>query len=162
MARQLLGTAPKPSEATWLGTPAAAGPRQQLSPQAVEARLRRERSRAYVEAMTALDAGGHCCNRAAVDELLRRIGAELPELSVDHHPIGILAECHLGSPFEVHTLDRVGAIITHYRRGESMSPPFERGRSLALHPSYAFVEIYPDKVIPVAATGYVSIAGGRF
>ena len=36
----------------------------------------------------------------------------------------------------------------------------ERGRSLALHPGYAFIEIYVDKLIAVADNGDTSIVKG--
>ncbi len=38
-----------------------------------------------------------------------------------------------------------------------MLPPFERARSLALHPSYALVEVYTDKLRAIARDGTVSV-----
>ena len=131
--------------------------RNRLPPQAVTEILRRRRSQAYVAALAGLDAGSHHCSRDVIDELMRQIESELPALTPEDHLIGVLAKCHLGSPFEVHSLDRTGSIITHYKTHERLPPLFERGRSLALHPAYAFVEIYVDKLVPIQATGHASI-----
>src|SRR5262249_34358958 len=50
-------------------------------------------------------------------------------------PLGLVAECSLGPPYEVHTLDMVGQIVEHYARGQAMPPFFERARRLAAHPA---------------------------
>lgn len=159
MARQLLGTA-LPQDGLALATLTPMQSKLGLSPHALALRLRQPRSKAYVEAMTRLDAGGHCCSRDAIDALIRQIDHEMPEIVIESQPVGILAECYLGNPYEVHTLDRVGKIVTHYKAGEALPSLFERGRALALHPAYAFVEIYTDKLVPVAATGLPSFTAG--
>jgi hypothetical protein len=110
--------------------------------------------------MKKLDAGGHATTREALSALLSAIRSELPELTIEHLPVGIVAKCYLGSPHEVHTLDRDGSIIRHYKTFESLPPLMERGRSLALHPDYAFIEIYVDKLIAVADNGDTSIVKG--
>jgi hypothetical protein len=154
MARQLLVAAlPQADLSAGTRTVTVSQGNVRLSAHALAVRLRQPRSKAYVEAMTRLDAGGHCCSRDAIDALVRQINQEMPEIVIESQPIGILAQCYLGSPYEVHTLDRVGQIVTHYKAGESISPLFDRGRALALHPAYAFVEIYLDKIVPVDATG---------
>lgn len=161
MARAILG-----SGAPALGTPSLTSTRSAgsstnlLSPKAIEDRLRQRRSCAYIEAMKKLDAGGHANTKEALDALLAAIRSELPELTIDHLPFGIVAKCYLGPPHEVHTLDRDGSIIRHYKTFESLPPLMERGRSLALHPGYAFIEIYADKLIAVADNGDTSIVKG--
>ena len=160
MARQLLSGAVPHLDANLLRARSNA-PKISLAPHLLEARLRQQRSPAYVQAMARLDAGGHCCTRDAVEALIRQIELEMPEIVTSDLPIAILAECFLGSPYEVHTLDCVGQIVTHYKSHEVLPANLERGRALALHPAYAFVEIYPHKVIPVTATGIVSISGGQ-
>jgi hypothetical protein len=161
MARQLLGAAlPQAGVSLATRTGTVAQSKLGLSAHALALRLRQPRSKAYVEAMTRLDAGGHCCSRDAIDALIRQIDQEMPEIVIESQPMGILAQCYLGSPYEVHTLDRVGQIVTHYKAGETLPPMFERGRALALHPAYAFVEIYPDKLVPVASTGLPSFTAG--
>ena len=37
--------------------------------------------------------------------------------------------------------------------------PFERARALVLHPSYAFIEVYPDTVRAIGLDGTVSVIG---
>lgn len=160
MVRAILGTGPATTNAVSLSSKVSHGPTVLLSPKAIEDRLRQRRSKAYIEAMTKLDAGGHVHNRAALDALVAAIQTELPEITIEHLPIGIVAKCYLGAPHEVHTLDRVGEIIRHYKTTESLPPLMERGRSLALHPGYAFIEIYSDKLIAVADNGDTSIVKG--
>lgn len=131
-----------------------------LSPAAITARLRQRRSPAYVAAMQKLDAGGHVHDRAAAETLVAAIAQELPELSIEHLPFGIVARCHLGAPYEVHSLDRDGNIIQHYKSHEAMPPLLERGRRLALHPDYACIEIYADRLIAIRQNGDTAIVQG--
>ena len=87
---------------------------------------------------------------------------EFPDLAVENYPLGIVAKCYLGAPFEVHTFD-FGAevlpanIVHHYKTFETLPAPLEMARSLALNPAYAFVEVYTDKLVPVATARTVSI-----
>ncbi|MGB4468185.1 MAG: hypothetical protein WBH99_01360 [Azovibrio sp.] len=111
--------------------------------------------------MKKLDAGGHVNTRETLEALLCAIRSELPELTIEYLPVGIVAKCYLGPPHEVHTLDRDGSIIRHYKTFEPLPPLMERGRSLALHPGYAFIEIYADKLIAVADNGDTSIVKGQ-
>lgn len=159
MARILLGSAPPQLDTTSLTTPRPST-NANLSPQVVEARLRSKRSKAYIESLQKLDAGGHTNNREALDSLLAAIQRELPEISIDHLPVGIVAKCYLGVPHEVHTLDRQGMIIRHYKSFEALPPLLERARSLAMHPNYAFIEVYPDKLIAVSQNGDTSMVKG--
>lgn len=131
-----------------------------LSPTAAEARLRQKRSSAYLAAMRKLDAGGHVHDRQAMEALLEAIRQELPEISIEHLPLGLVAKCYLGPPHEVHTLDRGGQIIRHYKSSESLPGVLERARSLAQHPGYAFIEVYPDKLIAVSDSGETSLIKG--
>jgi hypothetical protein len=126
----------------------------------VDARLRTKRSTTYVEALQKLDAGGHTHNRHAVDGLIAAISDEFPGITSDQLPIGIVSKCYLGAPYEVHTLDRAGNIIQHYKNFESLPPLLARGRALATHGQYAFVEVYTDKVIAVTSSGDTSIVRG--
>jgi hypothetical protein len=126
----------------------------------LNARLRMKRSGAYTEAIQKLDAGGHTHNREAVEALVAAIAEEFPDITIDQQPVGIVAKCYLGAPYEVHTLDRVGNIIQHYKSFESLPPLLARGRALAMHAQYAFVEVYTDKVIAVTSNGDTSIVKG--
>jgi hypothetical protein len=120
-------------------------------------RLREKRSLAYVEACSKLDAGGYQSDRNAVDSLLRTIANEFPELGIDQLPLGVVSRCYLGAPFELHICDFNGEIIEHFQTHHPMSAPFERARYLALHPSYAFVEVFKDRLCAVSQDGAVSV-----
>jgi len=131
-----------------------------LSTHAIEARLRQKRSQNYLTAIGKLDTGGHVCSQHDVDALLAAMRAEFPEISIDRLPIGIVSKCYLGMPFEVHTLDRIGQIIRHYKIHEPLPDGLERARGLARHPAYAFVEVYSDRMIAVADNGDTSTLQG--
>jgi hypothetical protein len=123
----------------------------------LQQRLRRSRSGSYIEAMTRLDAGSHHADRAGLDALIQAIANEFPELTIEQRPLGIVSKCHLGAPYHVHICDLGGGIVEHFERNRSMPPQFERARALAVHPSYAFIEIYPDCVRAVGFDGAVSV-----
>lgn len=159
MARIVLGSIPPQLDTTAL-TGTGIGLKACLSPRAIEERLRSKRSGAYVESLRKLDAGGHMQSRDALNAFLGAIRQELPEIAIEHLPVGIVAKCYLGAPHEVHTLDRVGLIIRHYKNFEALPPPLERARSLALHPEYVFVEVYADKLIAVSQNGDTSMVKG--
>ena len=126
----------------------------------LESRLRRKRSAGYLEAVRRLDAGTHLADREALKSLLEEISREFPDLSLDQLPLGILSTCHLGAPYQVHICDLGGEIVEHYETFRPMPAPFESARSLALHPSYAFVEVYADGCRAVSPDGAVAWIGG--
>ncbi|MED3997540.1 hypothetical protein P4647_23390 [Peribacillus frigoritolerans] len=132
----------------------------ELSGVALEKRLRQKRSQEYVQAMTKLDTGGVTYSKSSIDELLQAIHNEFPELEPYQYPVGIIAKCYLGHPFEVHTLDLKLDIINHYKKGEAMPQLLDRGRGLALHPSYEFIEIFSDSLRAVTNNGDVSVIKG--
>jgi hypothetical protein len=68
-------------------------------------------------------------------------------------PIGCVAECYLGKPYEVHVLDLAGGIVEHYQTSQSMPMPFERARRLALHHAYIAIEVYHDRLVCLRADG---------
>jgi hypothetical protein len=123
-----------------------------LGPEALAARLRELRSAAYLTVLAKLDVA------AGVEGVVDAIRAEFPELTLEQLPHGVVARCSLGNPFEVHTLDVANDVVTHFRRGEVLPDGLERARALAAHPSYLFVEVYPDGVRAVSADGTVGFA----
>jgi hypothetical protein len=142
--------------------PRAAAPRS-AAPAArtqLESRLRQRRSNAYIEAARKLDAGTHQGDRAALASLLEAIARELPDLTLDERPLGIVSACHLGAPYEVHICDLTGGLVEHFETFRPMPPLFEGARSLARHPSYAFIEVYVDGYRAVGPDGAVSAVGG--
>lgn len=131
----------------------------ELTGLALDKRLRQKRSPSYVNSLTKLDAGGVMCSNAQIDELKQAIQNEFPDLNPYQYPIGIIAKCYLGNPYEVHTLDIKLDIIHHYKRGEAV-PILDRGRALALHPSYEFIEVYNDTLRAVTKNGDVAVIQG--
>jgi hypothetical protein len=131
-----------------------------LSGVRLQQRLRERRSSRYLQAIKNLDAGAHHADAEAVKALLEAISAEFPELGIDQLPLGIVSRCYLGAPYVVHVCDLAGNIVEHYESWRSMPPPFERGRALALHGAYDFIEIYPDTMRAVDANGSVSVVEG--
>jgi hypothetical protein len=95
-----------------------------------------------------------------IDEFVDGVRHEFAE---KYHtiPAGIVAECFLGEPFEVHTLALDGSIIEHYRRGQALPAALERARALAGSPAYLAVEVYPDRLVCVRADGSVVLLEGE-
>jgi hypothetical protein len=123
----------------------------------LEKRLRKKRSKTFVEAMSKLDVSGVVAQKEKVQELIDQIVNEFPELIYDQLPIGIVSKCYLGEPYEVHTLSRSLQIIEHFKKGERLPNGLERARRLALHPSYAYIEVYSNMMCAVSQSGDVSI-----
>jgi hypothetical protein len=71
--------------------------------------------------------------------------------------LGVVSRCYLGAPYIVHMCDLGGNIVEHYESGRAMPSLFERARALALHSSYAFIEVYPDVLRAISANGSVSV-----
>lgn len=132
----------------------------ELTGVALDKKRREIRSQAYIEAMTQLDGAGAVLDRTKVDQLLQSVQSEFADLQPHQFPIGIIAKCYLGEPYEVHSLDVRLEIIEHYMKGQAMPSGLEKGRSLAVHPGYAFIEIYSDSICAVARNGSVSMIKG--
>jgi len=117
------------------------------------------RSENYLRAVRALDASGSL-SAVEIDEFVDGVRREFAE---KYHtiPFGIVAECFLGEPFEVHTLALDGSIIEHYRRGQALPGALERARALAVSPAYLAVEVYPDRLVCVRADGSVVLLEGE-
>lgn len=126
----------------------------------LERRLRMKRSERYTEALTRLDAGGAVCSKEQVDAYIHAIQQEFPELKPYQFPLGIIAKCYLGSPYEVHVLSPSLHIIEHYRVGQALPSGLEKGRTLALHPGYCYIEVFSDSICAVAKNGDVSMIKG--
>lgn len=99
----------------------------------------------------------HVHSIQSAQALQKAIQQELPDVTVDALPLGIVSKCYLGAPYEVHTLDCSGSIIQHYKVGEGLPHLMERARTLAMHPIYAFVEVYSTKLIAVSASGQTAV-----
>lgn len=128
-----------------------------LTGPALESRLRKKRSPSYVKSMAKLDTGGVTIDKTKVEDLIKEIEQEFADLPKSSHPIGIIAKCYLGHPYEVHSLDCIFNIIKHYEKGEALPNGMEEARSLAIHPMYEFIEIYTDHFLTVKVNGDVSV-----
>lgn len=122
--------------------------------------LRQPRSKAYMEAIQKLDAGGHVHNHDAVQNIINIIRSELPEVELGGDLLGYVAICYLGRPYEAHVLDITGEIIRHYKAGEALPNGMERARGIAMRGRYAFIEVYTDCCRAVSDNGTVSVIVG--
>lgn len=113
----------------------------------------RKRSPAYIKLFSALD------HKSLTDvqgwnELMQAVQEEFGTAGLASLPLGIVGKCFLGEPFEVHILDLSGSqIIKHFKATEIMPSDFEKARSVALHNSYCFIEVYTDKLVLVREDG---------
>lgn len=127
------------------------------SPMELDRKLRQKRSTKYMQAIAKLDSGGHIPNSALIKSLIDAIIEELPEITIDQLPLGIVAKCYLEPPHDVHCLDREGSILWHYKRYESMPAPLEKARGVALNGGYDFIEVYRDCLRAVKSDGTIAV-----
>ncbi|TWT27744.1 hypothetical protein [Planomicrobium sp. CPCC 101110] len=132
----------------------------ELTGLALDKRLRQKRSKEYINGITKLDAGGVICSHSDIEELKQTIQNEFPDLSPSQYLIGIISKCYLGKPYVVHTLDLNLDIVKHYEKGESLPASMDRGKGLALHPRYEFIEVYNDSLRAVSENGDVAVIKG--
>ena len=118
--------------------------------------LRKSRSKEYMDAIHQLDAGGHVHNKKEVNEIINTIKSEFPDVDINGILLGFVAKCYLGAPYEAHTLDLVGEIIEHYKRGEILPGGLDKAKSIALHGGYDFIEVYTDCCRAISSNGSVS------
>lgn len=130
---------------------------QQMNKMQLDRLLRQPRSKAYMDAIHKLDAGGHVHNKNKVDGIIDAIRQEFPEVQLAGILIGIVSICYLGRPYEVHSLDMVGQIIEHYEAGHPMPGGLEKARSIAMRGGYDFIEVYSDCCRCVSSNGSVSV-----
>lgn len=154
MGRQILG---EPAHGSATAPAAHIRIEQSLVGPRLAARLRQKRSKGFVDQVGKIDAGHHHHDQHALDQLIAAIGAEFPELTIEQRPLGIVAKCYLGHPYEVHVCDLAGGIVEHFELGQPMSQLFERARSLARHSTYSFIEVYADTLRAVSDDGSVSV-----
>ncbi|MED1951749.1 hypothetical protein [Brevibacillus centrosporus] len=157
MPRPIITTNAQVRASIELGTKMTTRTTVELEGLALEKRLRQIRSVTYTGAMTKLDAHGAVCDHRTIRNLIDAIENELPELHPHQWPIGIIAKCYLGAPYEVHTLDVKLEIVEHFKKGEALPKGMERARSLAIHPGYEFIEVYPNSICAIAKNGSVSV-----
>jgi hypothetical protein len=113
----------------------------------------KKRSKSYIDLIKKIDSKT-VSNTAGMNELLEEISREFGTADLSSLPIGIVSKCFLGHPYDVHIIDLSGtSIINHYKINEKMPSSFERARTLAIHNSYAMVEVYKDRLILIREDG---------
>jgi len=117
--------------------------------------LLKKRSQKYLDLIASLDQKT-LSETKGIEELMKGLQEEFGTAELASLPIGIVAKCFLGDPYEVHRLDLTAQIIRHYKINESMEPDFEKARTLALHNAYALVEVYKEKLILIRLDGTAS------
>lgn len=130
---------------------------QQMDKMKLDRILRAPRSKAYMDALHKLDAGGHTNNQQKVDAIINAIKAEFPEVTLAGILLGYVSKCYLGAPYEVHSMDMAGHIIEHYQAGETLPNGMEKARSIAIRGSYDTIEVYSDCCRAISSTGMVSV-----
>lgn len=158
MPRPLLHRAAK-QETSTLSLTSMTRKTTQLDPVEIGAMLRKKRSAAYMKACQNLDAGGHTTNARQVAAFVQALKDEFPEIELAGVLLGLVSECYLGAPYEVHTLDPAGGIIEHYKKGQALPGGLEKARRLALS-GYAFIEVYTDCCRAISEDGSVSVVKG--
>jgi hypothetical protein len=106
----------------------------------------------FTAAIKRLDAGD--LQASDLDAIMDAIAEEYPIGA--GQPLGLVAECFLGAPFEVHVLDLIGGIVEHFELGRPMPHPLERARALAVHPAYDVIEVYDETLVCVRSDGSVT------
>jgi hypothetical protein len=117
----------------------------------------KKRSKKYLDLVAGLDAHT-LTDTQGMDALIKALQEELGTAALASLPLGIVAKCFLGHPYEVHTLDLSGSqIIQHYKTSEPMAADFEKARAVARHNAYALVEVYTDKIILIREDGTATL-----
>lgn len=152
--RQVLRTPPDPARTT--GRRPGVAPRTGAASRS-DPLLQRTRPRRLVDLVAELDA---VAAGPRLDELIGRLDEEFGLPGMPPRPLGMVARCYLGPPYEVHVLDLAGHIVEHFEMGRRMPGRFEQARPLALHGAYAFVEVTDTGLRAVRPDGSVSTVSG--
>lgn len=123
---------------------------------ACERVFRKRRSQKYIDAMSKLDAGSGHISQEDIDKMIEAIREEFPDIDISTQFFGCMAVCHLGAPYEVHTLVPNENCIIHYHANYSFEAPLDKCRNLCLVPDYIFVEIYDQSFRAISKNGAVA------
>jgi len=150
---------PRPMIGAWQRQASTAGLSQRRQTAAPTGKLLLQpRSRRYLTAIGALDGRaelGPVDTAAIVDDLRREFEEKwaLP-------PLGYVAHCYLGPPYEVHTLTDSGQIIEHYPSGQALPAELERARAAATE-RYLCIEVYADRLVAILPDGSAAPLEGK-
>jgi hypothetical protein len=118
-------------------------------------RLRRKRTDEYLQLLADLDV--HSQISLDIDTVITSIEKQFIDVPKKEQLIGILAKCYLEDCYDVHFIDRDKMILEHIKKTDSLPKKFAKARRLALHPSYACIEVYLDCIRAVGVNGEVSV-----
>ncbi|MDJ8840503.1 hypothetical protein LD639_24375 [Salmonella enterica] len=119
--------------------------------------LRKSWSKEYIDAIHQLDAGGHVHNQKEVNEIINTVKSEFSNVDINGILLGFVAKYYLGAPYEAHTLNLVGEIVDHYKRGEILPNGLDKAKSIAIHGGYEFIEVYTDCCRAISSNDSVSV-----
>ena len=119
--------------------------------------LRKSWSKEYIDAIHQLDAGGHVHNQKEVNEIINTVKSEFSNVDINGILLGFVAKYYLGAPYEAHTLNLVGEIVDHYKRGEILPNRLDKAKSIAIHGGYEFIEVYTDCCRAISSNDSVSV-----
>ena len=167
MARLIIGSTNVESKTTsrfgiapLVSSPTLQGPKLQQ-------RLRQKRSKTYVDEVSRLSAATYKGDTNALEELIGSVEKEFADLGISQYLIGLI--------WGIWVPDEEGRRVKRYddwisgrdfrepkariwKSHEAMpSGGFEEARRLALHGSYAAVEVWSDALRAVALDGSVSV-----
>jgi len=113
----------------------------------------KKRSAKYVKLLSSLDAKSST-DVQGWNQLMDAVKEEFGTAEIASLPLGIVGKCFLGEQYEVHIMDlSASQIIKHFKIAEAMPMDFEKARALAMHNSYAFIEVYTDKLVLIREDG---------
>lgn len=121
-------------------------------------RLRRKRTDEYLRLLADLDVH----SEVAIDMnlVISTIEKQFTDIPKTEQLIGILAKCYLDDCYDVHLIDRDKNILKHIKKTDCLPEKLAKARRLAIHSSYACIEVYPDCLRAVAMNGEVSVVKG--
>ena len=126
------------------------------NPTEVQRMLRRRRSPKYMQIMSKLDAGSTHISQKDIEEMIEAIREEFPDIDILNEYVGCMAVCHLGEPFEVHTMNVGEQRIVHFHANYEFESPLNKCRQLCLMPEYQFIEVYTNEFRAISANGAVA------
>jgi hypothetical protein len=117
------------------------------------------RSARYLRALRRLDASTQLAP-ADLGDVVDDVSREFSEKWAAE-PLGIVAHCYLGRPYEVHTLTTTGSIIEHYRAGQALPSALEKARELARGDRFLCIEVYGERLVAILPDGSTALMEGK-
>ena len=109
------------------------------------------RSPQYLRALHEADLH-RCQSHLELAELVAAVRQEF-DSKWSQVPIGLVAHCYLGLPFETHMLSMDGGIIEHFEHLQALPGRLDAARPYARTEQFEVIEVYPDRLVCVRADG---------